>query len=57
MAFRFHVVKIELDREKVTFSELGVKIGHERRLHSLTCAMSEDDGGAVGPRFGLYDFQ
>ena len=44
-----HIIEIELDREKTTPRKFGVEIGHERRVHSLTRAMSEhnrDRGGS-----------
>src|SRR5205814_7169300 len=43
-AFRIHVFEIELDGMETTFCKLAVKIAHEGRIHSLPCAMSQDDG-------------
>ena len=43
-AFLIHVFKIEFDTMEPTFLKLGVEIAHEGGVHSLPCAVRQDDG-------------
>ena len=52
-AMRFHVLEVESDRKESPFREFGMEKRHERGLHSLSGAVGKDDGGVVGPGFGL----
>src|SRR5262245_796642 len=56
-ASRFHVVKVELDGKKATRCKFGVEVRHERRVHSLACAVSEDNGRAAAPGLRFEDFK
>jgi len=50
---RIHVFEIEADRQKTPPREFRMETGHERREHSLACAMGKDDRRGVrrGLRF------
>src|SRR5262245_21778792 len=43
-AVRIHVFEIESDRMKPSFLKLRVEVAHEGGVHSLPCAVRQDDG-------------
>ena len=43
-AVRIHVFEIESDGMEPAFSKLRVEVAHEGGIHSLPCAVRQDDG-------------